>query len=354
VQQIPKGLMNPNWRMTTATGTYAIKQLRDRPPETMREVHQVLPQLAEQDLPVPLPCTTTQGGTVLRVNGQWYSASDWLPGAPLNGHDLTMNACAELGELIGRLHDALASVLPEAPDRLLDCPTDSGEAQARLEHYARAASSAGDRIDELARPEIHQRQVLLERVADRQPSAGEIGPVGWTHRDLQPLNILIDPSTAHVSAILDWDRLATRAYAAEIVRTATIWSTDTSTGALDLARIAAFIGGYRTRRSIADEQLLDAAPPLVGLLTGTWHLRLHYEQHDRGCDHLFFSDGRLLRWWLTHTEAINTALTWWSPAATWPTCPGDRGSALNTPSDTGSRRPASPSTLARASSCPSN
>lgn len=133
-----------------------------------------------------------------------------------------MTACAELGELIGRLHDALASLLPAAPDRLPDYPNEAGEARARLEHYARAASSAVDNFDELARSEIHQRHVLLNGVADRQPPAGEIEPAGWTHGDLQPLNLLIDPSNSRVSAILDWDRLAIRSYAAEIVRTATI------------------------------------------------------------------------------------------------------------------------------------
>lgn len=64
--------MNANWRMMTTTGHYAIKQLRDRPPETAREVHQVLPQLAERGLPVPLPapspaatrcCVSAAGGT---------------------------------------------------------------------------------------------------------------------------------------------------------------------------------------------------------------------------------------------------------------------------------------------------
>ena len=111
-QQIPQGLINPNWRMTTTTGSYAIKLLRDRPPETVRDLHQVLPRLAEHGIPVPLPCTTVEGDTVLGVNGQWYSASDWPPGTHLHGHDLTMTVFAELDELIGRLHDALASVYP--------------------------------------------------------------------------------------------------------------------------------------------------------------------------------------------------------------------------------------------------
>ncbi|MCM4082254.1 phosphotransferase [Paractinoplanes hotanensis] len=310
-QRIPQGLMNANWRMTTGTGRYAVKQLRDRPPATVREVHRVLPQLAMKDIPVPLPCSTEQGDTLLGINNEWYCASGWMPGAHLNGHDLPMDACAELGAVCGRLHTALAAVLPEAPDRLPDCPTSTGEAQVRLEHYAQAAGRrAGDRFDDLARREIQQRQILLNRVADRQPSGGEVGPAGWTHGDLQPLNILVDPSATRVNAILDWDRLDVRGYAAEIVRTATIWFTDTGTGALDLERIAAFIRGYRARRSISDAQLVDAAHRRWwDLVTGTWQLHRHYEQQDRGCDYLFFSDGQLLRWWFDHSDTVNEALT---------------------------------------------
>lgn len=310
-RRIAQGLMNPNWKLTTEAGSYAIKQLQDRPPETVRDNHRVLPKLAEQGLPVPLPCTTGHGDTLLRVGDDWYTASAWLPGTHLNGHNLTPSACAALGELTGRLHNALAAALPGAPNRLLDSPTTVDEAQARLERFARAtAGGSGEDFDELAHAEIRQRQALLHRIACQQPPPREVEPAGWTHGDLQPLNLLIDPFTGRVTAILDWDRLDVRGYGAEVVRTATIWFTHASTGALDLDRVAAFIRGYRTQRPISDAQLLDAAHRRWWqLATGTWQLRLHYDQHDQGCDHLFFSDGRLLRWWLARTDAVNAALT---------------------------------------------
>jgi Ser/Thr protein kinase RdoA (MazF antagonist) len=310
-RRVTEGLMNPNWRMTTDTGSYAIKQLRDRPPATVRRNLSVLPMLTGQGLPVPRPLTTTSGDTLLRVGDDWYSVCEWLPGSHRQGHDLTLRGCAGLGELIGRLHDALASGLPKASPTLVDSPANAEQARARLEHFAAAAAGGpGDTFDDLVRAEVGRRLNLLEKIADQQPPQRETEPVGWTHGDLQPLNILIDPAAGETTAILDWDRLDIRGYATEVIRTATIWFTHPSTGALDLDRVAAFIRGYRARRPITDAQLLDAAHRRRWqLATETWQLRLHYENGDHGCGHLFFSDGRLLRWWLAHADAVNTALT---------------------------------------------
>ena len=310
-RRVTQGLMNPNWRLTTENGSFAIKQLRDRPAGTVRGNHRVLPTLAEQGVPVPLPCSTESGDTLLRVGDDWYTASAWLPGAHPEGRDLTLSSCAGLGALIGRLHDALACALPRPPRRLIDSPVSVDEARARLDHFAHAtANGPGDGFDRLVQAEIGQRHELLDQIAGQQPLHGEVEPAGWTHGDLQPLNLLTDPHTGLVTAILDWDRLDVRGFGTEVVRTATIWFTHTSTGALDLDRVAAFIRGYRTRRLITDAQLLDASHRRWWqLATGTWQLRLHYERQDRGCDHLFFSDARLVRWWLAHIEAVNTALT---------------------------------------------
>lgn len=309
-RRVIQGLMNSNWRLETEAGSYAIKQLRDRPPATVRDNHRVLPRLAERDLPVPLPCATHDGDTLLTIGDDCYTATAWLPGIHLAGHDLGLDACVALGELTGRLHDGLAQALPEPRAALDDVPADVDDTHARLEHFARAAARGpGDAFDAFALAEIRRRHALLEQIADQRPPETPVEPAGWTHGDLQPLNILLD-AAGQVTAILDWDRLDVRSLGAEVVRTATIWFTDTSTGALDLHRIAAFVRGYRSQHAITDTHLLDAAHRRWWhLATGTWQLRLHYDQHNRGCDHLFRSDARLLKWWRTNAQAVDTALT---------------------------------------------
>jgi phosphotransferase family enzyme len=53
VRRITEGLMNPNWQLSTTTGVYAIKQLRDADPSAGRRQQSVLPLLAARGLPVP-------------------------------------------------------------------------------------------------------------------------------------------------------------------------------------------------------------------------------------------------------------------------------------------------------------
>lgn len=206
------------------------------------------------------------------------TVSYWLPGIHATGDELSLDACTALGALIGRLHDGLAQVLPAAPDRLLDTPAGIADTHARLDRFARAARRGVDAFDETALTEIRSRHLLLDQIAHRQPAQRDVEPYGWTHGDLQPLNLLIDPGSQRVAAILDWDRLDVRGYGLELVRTATIWFTNPDTGALDLARIAMFVAGYRTQPSISDVQLLDAAHRRWWqLATGTWLLRTSQE-----------------------------------------------------------------------------
>ena len=70
-----------------------------------------------------------------------------------------------------------------------------------------------------------------QRPADEVPR----GPLGWTHGDFQPLNVLWE--AGRVTAVLEWDRLAVRPYAEEVVRTVQVQFT-VDDGELDL-------GGWR-------------------------------------------------------------------------------------------------------------
>ena len=38
-----------------------------------------------------------------------------------------------------------------------------------------------------------------------------------------------------------------------------------------------------------------------------WHLDLHYDRDDHGCDDLFLSGEQFLEWWTTHTDEVNHA-----------------------------------------------
>lgn len=128
---------------------------------------------------------------------------------------------------------------------------------------------------------LERRKLLIAEYAGQRPAdADEMprGPVGWTHGDVQPLNVLWQGGS--VSAVLDWDRLGIRPYGEEVVRTAQV-QFGTKDGRLDLRRVAAFAAGYRGVVPIAQTDLADAAARLWWKrMTDFWQLQWHYDKDD--------------------------------------------------------------------------
>jgi len=112
-----------------------------------------------------------------------------------------------------------------------------------------------------------------------------------------------------VAAVLDWDRVAVRPLAEEVVRTAQVQFA-TKGGRLDLERVAAFTAGYRGVVDLVDEDLRDAAVRLWWKrMTDFWPLQWHYDKADHGCDDLWTSGEVLLGWWSGHRDLVQDAFT---------------------------------------------
>ncbi|WP_433367467.1 phosphotransferase [Actinoplanes sp. CA-142083] len=286
------GVMNLSWRLTTPAGTFAVKQLRDRTPGELRPLLEILPRLAAMGFPVPLPYQAP-----MWIDGDWYAVASWLDGA--YPADLAPARCAELGELVGRLHLALAELCPPAPPHLPGVCDPINKIKTDLHGYA--SRPPADDFDRHVQQEIRWRLDVLAN-AD-PPTDADLAPCGWTHGDLQPYNLLVD-ADGRITGILDWDRLGVRPYGLEVVRTATI-TFGRSTG-----RMAAFVRGYRTHIPISGAQLADAAHRRWWtLLTEAWPLDRHYGDNDHTCDHLFVRRCEYLRWWTAHRAEVSAALS---------------------------------------------
>lgn len=307
------GLMNRNWRIETDAGVFALKQLVDVPVPKARRSLGVLESLAGRGLPVCPPRLSTAAEPVVTVGESTYCLLPWASGEHRVGTKLTNGEARCLGELLGSIHQGLASpevglTAPEqSPRAKVRAPSDAlAEADRFLAVIAElAAPGAFDRAAAVA---LRRRKILLGEVASLRPQSElPVGPVGWTHGDFQPLNVLWDGSA--VSAVLDWDRLGVRPYGEEVVRTAQV-QFGTDDGRLGLERVAAFVAGYRSVVPIADAALLDAEERLWWKrMTDFWQLQWHYDKNDHGPDSLWESGERLLEWWTADREAVRGALT---------------------------------------------
>lgn len=309
---LPDGLMNRNWRLDTAEGSFALKELLDIDAQQARRNLAVLAPLAGTGLPIPVPVSGPGGDPVVEIDGRAFSLFPWVVGERITGLGLNPKQIEDLGALLGRLHSRLSEPSIGLP---------SGEADTSKVRSAQEAYDQADRFeaviatrpqrdafDEQAVELLRRRRLLLDAHGDSRPSETLPDvPTGWIHGDFHSTNLLW--SEGRVSAVLDWDRLRVQPFGEEVVRAALLHF-KADDGHLDLQRVAAFIASYRRVVPISADALTDALHRLWWHhLTSFWILWYHYDRTDFSCDHLLEPRENLLHWWTEHREEVRAAFT---------------------------------------------
>ncbi|MEV6394048.1 phosphotransferase [Streptomyces sp. NPDC051907] len=307
-QFLAHGLMNRNWRLETAAGTYALKEITDVPLPKVRRNLAVLAELARARIPVPAPLPADGGDLVVEVGDHGYCVLPWVDGEHVQGTDLPLDEARDLGVLMARLHEGLRQHGPG--------PVPEQAPAAKARSVAEADTAADDLLgrlpadpetdfDKAATEALHHRRGLLARYAGAGPE-GEVpaGPHGWTHGDFQYRNLL--RQDGRVVAVLDWDRLGVRPYGEEVARTAQVQFG--VGGVFDLDRIAAFCAGYRSVIDLSEGELADAVKRLWWKrLTDFWQLEFYLDRQDPAFGEMFLTDEALLNWWTGRADEVQAA-----------------------------------------------
>lgn len=307
---LPDGLMNRNWRLDTAEGAFALKELRDIDAAQARTNLAVLTRLAPTGLPVPEPVSDVNGDLVAETGGRAFSLLRWIEGTRVKGVDLTGHQIEALGALLGTLHPHLEDVAagPEVPTQsTVRTFRDTCDQVDRFEAVI-ASREPRDAFDEKVSVTLRRRRLLLDVHRESRPSTAVPDvPTGWVHGDFHSSNLLWNDG--RVAGILDWDRLRVQPLGEEVVRAALLHFKHDD-GRLDLERVAVFIAGYRSVAPISTEALADALHRLWWHhLTSFWILWYHYDRADRSCDYLLEPRENLLHWWTAHRDEVRDAFT---------------------------------------------
>ena len=306
------GLMNRNWRIETDRGIFALKQIIDVPLVVARRNLNVLAKLVENGVPACAPAQTVSGDPVAEIDGSGYCLFPWLEGSQPRGSELSVDQAADLGAVLGRIHQSLNRGddvdLPGKPATLrarVTEPTSAvAEADRFLTHIARMDSA--EPFDLAVVEFLEHRKILLDKYDAWRPTDDvPLGPFGWTHGDFQHLNVIW--RGGRVVGVIDWDRIRVRSFCEEVARSATLLFGGEN-GDLDLGRVSAFVAGYRTVVSLGEEDLTDAVDRLWWKrMCDYWQLEFHYDRGDHSCDHLFLSASRFLDWWIEHLDEVRYA-----------------------------------------------
>lgn len=310
---LPNGLMNGNWRLDTAEGSFALKRIMDVPLPLARRNLSVLTALADDGLPVGRALVSPSGDSVVEIDGRGYCLLPWMEGSHLPGSALSFDQAADLGVLLGQIHrslngERLGRCLPAATEQLTSVVTPPAAALAEADRFLALIAGSESRMafDDEAAVALGERKALLEKYGDDRPADEPVvGPVGWTHGDVQHRNVLW--RDGKIAGVIDWDRIRVRPFGEEVARTATV-QFGGEDGFLDLERTSAFVAGYRSVVPIPAPALADAVERLWWKrMSDYWQLDFHYDRGDASCDHLFLPAERFLAWWTERRDDVQQA-----------------------------------------------
>ncbi|MFJ2176828.1 phosphotransferase [Streptomyces sp. NPDC087851] len=314
LRYLADGLMNANWKLDAPAGTFALKRVTDVSLDRLVRNLGVLASLATDGVPVSAPVSTASGALVAEVGGSVWCLFPWAAGSHIRGVGLSLSQAALLGMRLGRLHEGLGracdrGLLPVVSETVtadITTPERAVEKSERLSTAVREKGS-GSAFDVAAAAALDGRRALITKHANRRPQGMvPAGRHGWTHGDVQYRNLLWEGG--ELAAVLDWDRVGVRPYAEEVVRTAQVqFGVD---GVFDLARVAAFVRGYRSVVPLEAAVLADGARRLWWKrMTDFWQLEFHYDRGDFSFDELFTADETLLHWWTDRLGQVEDAFT---------------------------------------------
>ncbi|MFF7229089.1 homoserine kinase type II [Streptomyces sp. 2333.5] len=312
-EPVAEGLLNHGYFLATTRGRYFLKHHLDGDRAALTRQHRATRRLAALGLPVVPPLADADGRTVTVLDGRCYALHPWVEGRHLGGAALTRGQSWRLGALLGLVHTALEQAMADEPHppRLpcADAGADPERTFETIEELLALARGARPRtsFDELAEHRLLERRALLAELAHHRPAPGAEPPAGWVHGDFHPLNVLY--RGAEPTAIVDWDRLGVQPRAEEAVRAAAIFFVRPC-GTLDLAKVAAYAGAYRSACGAGAEELAAAVHRVWWeRLNDFWMLTWRYQLGDRRTDAQFPAAAALAVWWTREYRAVRNAFT---------------------------------------------
>ncbi|GIK87373.1 MAG: homoserine kinase [Betaproteobacteria bacterium] len=252
LKPIATGIENTNYFVTTAKGRYVLTLYERLPAEDLPFYLNLMAHLARSGCDVPAPEPDRTGALFSILNGKPAGLVARVEGAPVDRPDAAH--CAAVGAALARLHLA------------------SQQYRARLSNRRGPAwwRQAARAVRPFLTPE--QDALLQRELAHQQGYAKLRLPKAAIHADLFCDNVLFDGE--RVAGIIDFGFAATDFLAYDLAIAINDWCDD-GDGALDAARMRAFVAGYHEVRPLTDDERTHWPDLLRAAALRFWLSRLY-------------------------------------------------------------------------------
>lgn len=250
VVEMTSGSVNRVFRVTTTNGRVYLRVYRTRDRDVVAREHALLAHIAARGLPAVPPIPTTRGETVVVLEGTPCALYPEAAGRQVEKAALETAHAVAAGELMGRLHQGLAT-MPDLGFRRYALRWSRDAWIERLAGIAEAVRARGSHPDDaLVLQRIRDQCVWLADPTCEHAYEATLEPQ-LVHGDYQHANLFFERGA--VSAVIDWEQAAYLPCGFEVARAAAYM--------FDLAPepTRALVAAYRAITHVSDEDLDEGA-----------------------------------------------------------------------------------------------
>jgi len=261
LRPVSGGLLHKMYRVETTSGIYAVKvlnpEIMQRPTALQNTINSEKVAHALESVVPLVAAKEFNGAHVVEHDGSWFMVFDWLEGVSAFVPDITVEHCAKMGELLGKIHAAdvkIEGMEPEAEVRDVFDWEKLCKAMTRGEQGF--VLDLNDFLPELLALDAEVVHALKISSSHKVIS----------HRDLDPKNVMWQGNQPY---IIDWEAAGYVNPFQELIEVINYW-TNSLDGSYNYEKIATLIKAYRPYKEVMfvdwDTVLLRSFDGILGWL----------------------------------------------------------------------------------------
>ena len=261
LRPVSGGLLHKMYRVETTSGIYAIKvlnpEIMQRPTALQNTVNSEKVAHALENIVPLVAAKEFNGAHVVKYDGSWFMVFDWLEGASVFAPDITVEHCAKIGELLGKIHTADVEIEGMEPETEVRDVFDWEKLCKAMPCGERGFVSAlNDFLPELLALDADVVHALKISSSHKVIS----------HRDLDPKNVMWQGNQPY---IIDWEAAGYVNPFQELVEVINYWITEID-GSYNYDKLTVLMDAYKAFKEVRfvdwDTVLLRSFDGILGWL----------------------------------------------------------------------------------------
>ncbi len=289
-----EGVLNRNYVLTTTTGKYFIKSLREKMCEHVGYIATVESFMKDNGVRAVAMEKTVTGESFVVYDDSVYSVYPFIESD--RRHVYTHSDIFALGAVLGGIHRVGSGAVPESLQTKRIKHKDATKIGHILQAYKKLIIEKENKepIDSVFLECIELKLALIDTVDSLpEPDSFVLG-----HGDFHERNVLFDAQTRTIIGVCDWEKAEMVSPSFELARSAIIivFNRIIDHEHYMLQEMKAFIDGYRSVFPLTAQEFRDGVTRRIhGMVLSKWLEELHYTKQDYRADHFLEKEMRGMR-----------------------------------------------------------